>query len=138
MSSTMSSTEAEYIALTYATKEINWIQHLLRQVGYIGNDLKPLHLHSDNQPGINMVLNDGHHDRTKHFDSHSGTRGSSVESSVTSTFTISQAPRCLWTSKIEHAKSLHLINMVEVPSNRIPGSNTSDNLTGQSPSRRKR
>ena len=67
---TMSSTEAEYIALTYATKEINWIQRLLRQVGYVGNDLKPLHLHSDNQPGINMVLNDDHHDRTKHIDSY--------------------------------------------------------------------
>ena len=40
--------------------------------------------------------------------------------------------------KIEHAKFLHLINMVEVPSNQIPGSNTSNNLASQSPSLRKR
>jgi hypothetical protein len=38
----LSSTESEYIALTYAAKEVAWLQRLLTQVGYLGTDLKPL------------------------------------------------------------------------------------------------
>ncbi|KAF3006563.1 hypothetical protein E8E13_006407 [Curvularia kusanoi] len=40
-------------------------------------------------------------------------------------------------SKIEHAKFLHPIDLVEAPSNQIPGSNISNNSAGQSPLRRK-
>jgi hypothetical protein len=45
---TLSSTESEYIALTYAAKEIAWLQRLLSQLGYQGHDLRPFHLQTDN------------------------------------------------------------------------------------------
>jgi hypothetical protein len=35
----LSSTESEYIALTYAAKEAAWLRRLLRQVGYTGRDV---------------------------------------------------------------------------------------------------
>ncbi|KAI1516674.1 hypothetical protein Ptr86124_003611 [Pyrenophora tritici-repentis] len=43
---TTSTTEAEYVALTYAAKEATWLYRLLHQLGY----------------------NEGHHERTKHVD----------------------------------------------------------------------
>jgi hypothetical protein len=45
---TLSSTESEYVALTYAAKEACWLRRLLQQVGYTGNDLQPLQLYTDN------------------------------------------------------------------------------------------
>jgi hypothetical protein len=65
---TLSSTESEYIAMTYAAKEISWLQRLLGQVGYIGHDLCPFHLQTDNKPALNMIRKDGQHKRTKHID----------------------------------------------------------------------
>ena len=65
---TLSSTESEYIAMTYAAKEISWLQRLLGQLGYIGHDLRPFHLQTDNEPALNMIRKDGHHERTKHID----------------------------------------------------------------------
>jgi hypothetical protein len=67
---TLSSTESEYIVLTYAAKEACWLRRLLQQVGYTGNDLQPLQLYTDNQLALNMVRKDGHHERTKHIDNY--------------------------------------------------------------------
>ena len=65
---TSSSTEAEFVALTYAAKEAAWIRRLLQQVGYNGTDVKPTALYSDNLPAVQLVKNPGHHERTKHID----------------------------------------------------------------------
>ena len=65
---TSSSTEAEFVALTYAAKEAAWVRRLLQQIGYCGTDVKPTKVFSDNQPAIHLVLGDGHHERTKHID----------------------------------------------------------------------
>jgi hypothetical protein len=65
---TLSSTESEYIAMTYAAKEMSWLVRLLFQVDYIGSDLKPSQLYTDNKPALNMIQKDGHHERTKHID----------------------------------------------------------------------
>jgi hypothetical protein len=64
---TFSSTESEYIAMTYATKEIPWLQRFLGQLGYIAHDLCPFHLRTDNEPALNMIRKDGHHERMKHI-----------------------------------------------------------------------
>jgi hypothetical protein len=67
---TLSSTESEYIALTYAAKEAAWLRRLLRQVGYTGRDVLPLQLYTDNLSAYNMVRKDGLHERTKHIDNY--------------------------------------------------------------------
>jgi len=65
---TTSTTEAEYVGLTYAAKEATWLARLLKQVGYNGNDVRPIKLYGDNQPSIQLVASEGHHERTKHVD----------------------------------------------------------------------
>jgi transposase InsO family protein len=65
---TTSTTEAEYVALTYAAKEAAWLQRLLHQLGYTGSDLSPIKLYGDNEPSIKLTQSDGHHERTKHVD----------------------------------------------------------------------
>jgi hypothetical protein len=65
---TTSTTEAEYVGLTYAAKEATWLARLLQQVGYIGNDVYPIKLYGDNQPSLQLVQAEGHHERTKHVD----------------------------------------------------------------------
>jgi hypothetical protein len=44
-----STTEAEYVAITYAAKEATWLHRLLTQLGYFGKDTKPIKLYGDNQ-----------------------------------------------------------------------------------------
>jgi hypothetical protein len=65
---TTSTTEAEYVALTYAAKEATWLVRLLEQIGYLGNDVHPVKLYGDNEPSIQLVSAKGHHKRTKHVD----------------------------------------------------------------------
>jgi hypothetical protein len=62
----LSSTEAEYIALTHAAKEAMWLRSFL-------TDLKrpmtsPLIIRCDNQSAIALTKDDAYHARTKHFD----------------------------------------------------------------------
>jgi hypothetical protein len=45
---TTSTTEAEYVGLTYAAKEATWLARLLKQVDYKGNDVRPIKLYGDN------------------------------------------------------------------------------------------
>jgi hypothetical protein len=65
---TTSTTEAEYISLTYSAKEATWLARLLKQVNYKGNNVRPIKLYGDNQPSIQLVASKGHHERTKHVD----------------------------------------------------------------------
>src|SRR5205814_4744190 len=63
--------EAEYMALTEATKELIWIRNLLMELGYINNktDTKsPTDLYSDNQSAIALAKNPVSHARAKHID----------------------------------------------------------------------
>jgi hypothetical protein len=65
---TTSTTEAEYVGLTYCAKEAAWLVSLLHQLNYLGTDISPLHLFGNNQPAIDLVSSEGHHERTKHVD----------------------------------------------------------------------
>ena len=64
---TLSTTEAEYVALTHATKEAIWLQNLLSEI-FTGIDVKPFPLHSDNMSAIALARDDRYHARTKHID----------------------------------------------------------------------
>jgi len=62
----LSSTEAEYLAASAATKEALWLRKLLTECGYPQS--KPTIIFEDNQGCIAISQNPSHHPRTKHFD----------------------------------------------------------------------
>src|ERR1700733_12911683 len=64
---TLSTTEAEYVAMTHAAKEIIWLRQFL---GEIFRPLDhPIPLYADNQSAIALAHNeDTFHARTKHID----------------------------------------------------------------------
>lgn len=62
----LSSTEAEYIALSTAAQEGLWIRSLLKEWGY--SMMMPSTLWCDNQGAIQLSTNPSQHKRTKHVD----------------------------------------------------------------------
>jgi hypothetical protein len=70
-STALSSTEAEYISLTHASKQAIWIRNLLDSLNRWPShqdQLLPLTLCCDNQGAIKLALNPEFHARTKHID----------------------------------------------------------------------
>ncbi len=65
---TLSSTEAEYYALTEAMKEAKWHQILLKELKYRGDDVVPVELCGDNTGALSLAENPEHHGRAKHID----------------------------------------------------------------------
>ncbi|WVZ14797.1 hypothetical protein V8G54_012363 [Vigna mungo] len=61
----LSTTEAEYVAVTEASKELIWLQGLLTKLGFI-QEMSVLH--SDSQSAIHLAKNSAFHSRTKHID----------------------------------------------------------------------
>jgi hypothetical protein len=61
----LSTAEAEYIAMTHATKELIWIRNFLSEV--FRPLQHPIQLFVDNQSAIAMARNDAFHSRTKHI-----------------------------------------------------------------------
>ncbi|WVZ16376.1 hypothetical protein V8G54_009358 [Vigna mungo] len=61
----LSTTEAEYVAVTEASKELIWLQGLLTELGFI-QEMSVLH--SDSQSAIHLAKNSAFHSRTKHID----------------------------------------------------------------------
>ncbi len=61
----LSTTEAEYVALTEASKEMVWLQGLMKELGMEQGDAK---LYSDSQSAIHLAKNAAFHSRTKHID----------------------------------------------------------------------
>jgi hypothetical protein len=62
----LSSTEAEYMAASAATKEAIWIWTLIRELNMIPSP-KPTLLLLDNQSAMSLAKNSVFHDRTKHI-----------------------------------------------------------------------
>jgi hypothetical protein len=61
-----SSTEAEYQALSSATKELTWLRMFMGEIGFQQN--APTPIEQDNQSAIALAHNPTHHNRTKHID----------------------------------------------------------------------
>ena len=61
----LSTTEAEFMALTEATKEALWLQGLVGELGVKQGTVKIL---SDSQSAIHLTKNQGYHEQTKHID----------------------------------------------------------------------
>ena len=64
----LSSTEAEYIALTQATKEVLWLRSLFYEIGAPKHAQEISQISSDNQGAIALAKNPGFHARSKHID----------------------------------------------------------------------
>ena len=62
----LSSTEAEYMALTQATKEAIWLRSLLAELNYHQQGVTILF--EDNQSAIALAKNPVHHAWSKHID----------------------------------------------------------------------
>lgn len=63
----LSSTEAEYMAITEGTKEAIWLRRLFGELKL--QDLQiPTTIHGDNQGSINLAHNPVYHGRTKHVE----------------------------------------------------------------------
>jgi hypothetical protein len=67
---TLLSTEAEYVALTHAAKDILWIHKLLKELSFLHNLLLLTVLYCDNQGAIRLSKDATFHGRTKHIDVH--------------------------------------------------------------------
>uniref|UniRef100_A0AAV1UB76 RxLR effector candidate protein n=1 Tax=Peronospora matthiolae TaxID=2874970 RepID=A0AAV1UB76_9STRA len=63
----LSSTEAEYMALSEATKEAVWLKVLLGELGEMTSD-EAIKMYEDNQGSIALAKNPEFHKRTKHID----------------------------------------------------------------------
>ena len=61
----LSSTEAEYIALTEATKEASWLKGILDEIGC---EQGCVNAFCDSQSAIHLKKNSMYHERTKHID----------------------------------------------------------------------
>jgi hypothetical protein len=64
----LSTTEAEYIALTHAAKEAVWLRALFTEIYDSRCAHYPVQLFSDNKSAIHLVQNNVFHSRTKHID----------------------------------------------------------------------
>ena len=60
----LSTTEAEYVAMTEASKEMVWLQSFLEELGH--KQVKSV-LHCDSQSAIHLARNPVYHARTKHI-----------------------------------------------------------------------
>ena len=60
----LSTTEAEYVAATKASKEMIWLQRFLDE---LGKKQELGRLYSDNQSAIHLVKNSAFHSKTKHI-----------------------------------------------------------------------
>ena len=65
-----STTEAEYVALCYGSKEAMWFRELLKELGFIQflGDSREVQIYSDNQGCIALAENPEDHARSKHID----------------------------------------------------------------------
>jgi len=62
--------EAEYVALTHASKDILWIHKILKEFSFLYNLSLPSNLYCDNQGAICLSKDATFHGRTKHIDVH--------------------------------------------------------------------
>ena len=63
---TLSTTEAEYVAATHASKEALWLRKLIHEL--FPSMARPTTLYCDNQAALKLIEDDNYHARTKHID----------------------------------------------------------------------
>ena len=61
----LSTTEAEYMAATHASKEVVWLQRLCSSMGLVQRDIR---IDCDSQSEIFLAKNPAYHSKIKHID----------------------------------------------------------------------
>eukprot|EP00253_Pinus_taeda_P014965 PITA_14965 len=61
----LSTTKAEYMVATHASKEVVWLQRLCSSMGLVQEAIR---IYCDNQSAIFLVKNPAYHSKTKHID----------------------------------------------------------------------
>ncbi|UYV80202.1 hypothetical protein LAZ67_18001996 [Cordylochernes scorpioides] len=64
----LSTMEAEYLALSQTTKEAVWIATILKELKFLSNFAFPLIIHCDNRSAIDFSKNNVENNRSKHID----------------------------------------------------------------------
>ncbi|UYV61341.1 hypothetical protein LAZ67_1004473 [Cordylochernes scorpioides] len=64
----LSTMEAEYLALSQTTKEAVWIATILKELKFLSNFAFPLIIHCDNRSAIDFSKNNVKNNRSKHID----------------------------------------------------------------------
>ncbi|UYV66183.1 hypothetical protein LAZ67_4000630 [Cordylochernes scorpioides] len=64
----LSTMEAEYLALSQTTKEAVWIATILKELKFLTNFAFPLIIHCDNRSAIDFSKNNVENNRSKHID----------------------------------------------------------------------
>lgn len=62
----LSSTEAEYVAITSASRQALWLRNVLEEIGE--KKIQPTAIYCDNVSAIKLAKNPVHHSKKKHFD----------------------------------------------------------------------
>jgi hypothetical protein len=62
----LSTTEAEYVSMSEAVKEVTWIRRLLQDIGHPQDE--PTKLSCDNQGAVKLVKNPEFYKRSRHID----------------------------------------------------------------------
>ncbi|GJR15128.1 retrovirus-related pol polyprotein from transposon TNT 1-94 [Tanacetum coccineum] len=88
-STTISTTEAEYIALSGADAQILWMRSQLRDYGFAFNKIP---MYCDNQSAIALCCNSVQHSRSKHIDIRHHFIKEQVERKVVELYFVSQIP----------------------------------------------
>ncbi|HEV7736915.1 MAG TPA: reverse transcriptase domain-containing protein [Chlamydiales bacterium] len=104
----LSTTEAEYIALTHAAKELIWIRRLLRELNI--SILKPLNLYCDNLSVISLAQDNTYNPRTKHINiAYHFTRQVLRDETATLTHVPSkQNPTDIFTKSLDRSQTIEL------------------------------
>ena len=109
----LSTTEAEYMAITEAIKETIWLKGLF---GELCNDLKLMALFCDNQSAIFLTKDQMFHERTKHIEVRCHfmcdviARGDIIVSQVST----HDNPTDMMTESLSIAKFEHCLNLIGV------------------------
>jgi len=64
----LSSNEAEYMAASESAREACWIRNLVRDMGFLGNEIGPINFRIDNKGVEEMTKNPITTNRSKHID----------------------------------------------------------------------
>ncbi|THH19984.1 hypothetical protein EUX98_g8666 [Antrodiella citrinella] len=110
----LSSMEAEYLALSHATKESIWLRSLLRELGF--PQANPSIIFCDNQSAIAFTRDNQFHARSKHIDiRHHFIRETIASKDIDVTYTPSQSNSADLLTKplnrVAHARALALIGI---------------------------
>ncbi|KAK0596509.1 hypothetical protein LWI29_016370 [Acer saccharum] len=109
----LSTTEAEYIAVTEAIKEAIWLQGLLGEINIFGGKAV---IYTDSQSALHLVKNPIFHERTKHIEVKYPFIRDQVSNGVVQVEKVStdDNPADMGTKIVSYSKFKHCLNLLKI------------------------